>query len=52
MIQEIRSPEPKPWKFPGGLMDPGETIWQALEREVFEETGVKAKFEGIIGLRE
>jgi hypothetical protein len=26
MIQEVRSPEPKPWKMPGGFMDPGETI--------------------------
>lgn len=33
-------------------MDPGETICQAVEREVFEETGVKTKFSGIIGLRE
>ena len=26
LIQENRSPEPKPWKFPGGFMDPGESI--------------------------
>lgn len=33
-------------------MDPGETIKQAVEREVYEETGVKTIFQGIIGLRE
>ena len=33
-------------------MDPGETICQAVEREVYEETGVKTKYSGIIGLRE
>lgn len=29
MIQEIRSPDPRPWKLPGGFMDPGESIKQA-----------------------
>lgn len=33
-------------------MDPGETIVQAVEREVYEETGVRTHFEGIIGFRE
>lgn len=33
-------------------MDPGETIKEAVEREVLEETGVKTHFQGIIGLRE
>ena len=44
LIQENRQPEPKKWKFPGGFMDPGETIKQAVEREVIEETGVKTEF--------
>lgn len=52
LIQEHRQPEPRLWKFPGGFMDPGETIKQAVEREVLEETGVRTHFEGIIGLRE
>jgi 8-oxo-dGTP pyrophosphatase MutT (NUDIX family) len=30
-------------RLPGGGVDPGETIWQAAEREVLEETGVKIK---------
>ena len=33
-------------------MDPGETIKQAAEREVLEETGIKTTFQGVIGMRE
>jgi 8-oxo-dGTP pyrophosphatase MutT (NUDIX family) len=32
-----------PWTFPKGRVDPGETKKQAAVREVFEETGIKAK---------
>jgi ADP-ribose pyrophosphatase YjhB (NUDIX family) len=52
LIQERRDTEPRNWKFPGGFMDPGETIKQAAEREVLEETGVKTQFQGILGIRE
>lgn len=32
-----------PWAFPKGQIDPGETMIQAATREVYEETGVRAK---------
>lgn len=32
------------WKIPGGLVDDNEFISEAAEREVWEETGIKAKF--------
>lgn len=56
MIQENRAKgktvEEKRWKLPGGLVDQGETINKAVEREVLEETGVKANFVGILAMRE
>jgi ADP-ribose pyrophosphatase YjhB (NUDIX family) len=39
------------WKLPGGLVNPGETLQAAVEREVLEETGVACAFEGICALR-
>jgi 8-oxo-dGTP diphosphatase len=38
------------YKLPGGFIDDGENISQAVKREVFEETGIKVEFEEIVSL--
>lgn len=39
------------WSFPAGFVEEGETLDEAVIREVMEETGVQAKVVGMIGIR-
>ncbi|WLD92678.1 NUDIX domain-containing protein [Alkalihalobacillus sp. AL-G] len=39
------------WSFPAGFVEEGETIDEAVKREVFEETGIVADVSGIAGIR-
>ncbi len=39
------------WKIPTGMAEPGEHIGAACEREVWEETGLKARFEKLLLFR-
>ena len=42
---------PNFFKLPGGTVDPQERLADAVEREVWEETGIKAKFEKVTMFR-
>lgn len=39
------------WAIPGGFVEPEETIDQAVHRELWEETGVKAELKGLLAAR-
>ncbi len=38
------------WEYPGGMVEPGETLQQALLREIKEETGAEVEITGFIGV--
>ncbi|WP_257349596.1 NUDIX hydrolase [Pseudalkalibacillus decolorationis] len=39
------------WSFPAGFVEEGETIDEAVKREVLEETGIIAEVTGVAGIR-
>ena len=45
----VNSPR-RGWEYPGGMVEPGETLEDALLREIREESGIEAEIVGFIGL--
>ncbi|MCH8553263.1 MAG: NUDIX hydrolase [Natronospirillum sp.] len=43
LVRRGQPPNEGRWGFPGGKIEPGETIAAAAERELLEETGVRAR---------
>lgn len=52
VVKEKNGPMTNAWKLPGGLVDLGEELYEGAIREVFEETGVKAKFVSLVYFKE
>uniref|UniRef100_T1IVJ6 Nudix hydrolase domain-containing protein n=1 Tax=Strigamia maritima TaxID=126957 RepID=T1IVJ6_STRMM len=48
MVQEAKSSYSGTWYLPAGRMEPGETIEEAAEREVLEETGLQFRANSIL----
>ena len=42
LVRRINPPDAGKWGYPGGWVDPGETMAQAAVRELFEETAIRA----------
>lgn len=51
LVKLTYGPAKGKWLIPGGLVDPGETLQEAIKREILEETGQKINPLGIIGIR-
>jgi len=52
LVQRGHNPGKGMWTIPGGYVDQGESIGEAIIREIQEETGIKAKPLSIIGFRD
>jgi 8-oxo-dGTP diphosphatase len=48
-IKRLSPVENGTWEFPGGRIEPGETLEKALEREIKEETNLKIDIERFVG---
>lgn len=50
LVRRGRAPGLDLWSVPGGLVELGETTVEAACREVAEETGLKVRIAGVVGL--
>lgn len=45
----VRHPR-RGWEFPGGIVERGESLPQALQREIYEESGIRVEIVGLAGI--
>lgn len=52
IVRRTRQPGRGLYSFPGGRLEFGETLTDAVQREVLEETGLRIALHGLAGFRE
>jgi 8-oxo-dGTP diphosphatase len=52
LVKRDREPARGQWSLPGGRVELGETLREALAREVREETSIEVDVDGLIGVAE
>ncbi len=53
VLHQMTGSEPNCWDLPGGGVDPGESLEEALRREVWEETGIREfRIKRLLGISE
>lgn len=50
LIQRLK--QPNIWTLPSGYVEPNETLYQTMNRELREEANVTVRLEGIVGMRQ
>src|SRR5436305_12582653 len=52
IVQRAQQPNAGRWGFPGGVLELGETVAEGAMRELFEENGIVAKHDGVLGVND
>ena len=52
LVRRRNEPGLGSWSVPGGRVEPGETVQEAVVRELLEETGVEGVCTGLVGVAE
>lgn len=52
LVKRGQNPEQREWRLPGGVVELGETLFEALHREILEETCVDIRIGDLAGLRD
>lgn len=50
LVQRGKMPGKGEWSLPGGLVELGETVQEALHREVWEEVSIEIEILGLVGV--